>query len=436
MWHRNGHESISPDTPFPSLGTIDAETAWRSVLELQTHIKGGRVIIMSAKGNVGAGHLRQGLGLQRFCELLTIPFSHYVLEVGGSVIAKGYALGQSMGVLGPMERAAKVFPMALFNRTTLGTHRTKEMQGILNGHNHTEPTIVCTTHYAAEHTAIRLANMGVFGDDVTLISYIPDPWKGKDLAAMRSILHSDHPHYVVTHNSATAEEYLNITPHAESGKVLPWGTLTSPDFTFGFQGQRTEIPSFGIDFAGNAHKGIFLWTQQMLSAAKELIRSGQLCVDIHTMTHQTQFNQLVQQASALELSDCVRICWDPNIISAAIGRDQRTLGYLLPPSTKVWGNRPNGRLHALGGKGELPLSRLYTIGHHETVLGPTVAITILGEGHEVDNAKAGERIGNLDMRGAPPSAVLDAIMSGVQPDTSGIHFSDNPFMALDYALTN
>lgn len=436
MWHTKSPEFISPNISFPSMGTIDAETALHSVQEFQTHIEGGKVIIMSAMGNVGAGHLRQGLGLERFCKLFTIPFSHYVLEVGDSVLAKGYALGQRMGVLGPMERAAKALPMQLFNYSTLGTHRTREMQEILNGHNHTGRTLVCTTHYAAEHTAIRLANAGVFGDNVTLISYIPDPWKDKELAAMRSNLRTDYPHYVVTHNAETAEDYLRITPNADPEKVLPWGTSISPDFTFGFQTQTTEMPSVGVDFAGNAHKGILLWTQQMLSVAKELIRNGQICVDIHTMTHQTQFNQLVQQASVLGLSDYVRICWDPNIISAARGRDQRTLGYSLPSSTTVWGSRPEGRLHALCGKGELPLSRLYTIGPNEAVLGPTVAITVSGEGHEIANAEAGKRIGNLDMRGVPPSVVLNTIVAGVQLDTSNIHFSDNPFMALDYALTH
>lgn len=434
MWGINGREHISPYIPFPSMGTIDAETALHSVQELQTLINGGRVIVLSAMGSVGAGHLRQGLGLQRFCELFSIPHFHYVLDVGNSIINKGYALGQSMGLLGPMERAAKVLPKALFDYSTLGTHRTREVEEILYGQNCTGPTIVCTTHYAAEHTAIRLANMGLFGDNVKIISYIPDPWTGKDLAAMRSILQSKYPHFVVTHDAATAQEYARITPHTDPGLVLPWGTSISPDFTFGFQGQVTEKPSFGVDFAGNAHGGIFSWAKQALLEAQELIRGGQLCIDIHTMTHRSQFEQLVQQACSLGLDKGVRICCDEDIIKAAVGRDQRTLGYPLPPSTNVWGSKPDGRLRYVCGKGELPLSRLSTIGPDQKIYGPTVALTVSGEGHEVANAKAGKRLGNHDMRGVPASKVIQAIMSGVPLDTSDINFSDNPFMALNFAL--
>lgn len=430
-------ESSEYKDNYPTYGVIDP--CYARELSKELNANGVYLLILSAYGNIGAGHLSPASYIEYWAKHFGLQYQHIVIDTSRDPFLKLYKLAQKHGVLGIAESVATALPGALMDRMSEKLDRSEQIiySGKLRDIPQGAPVVICTTHVSGAHTAVQLVNSNHLSDHkVSIVETLPDPVEPDVLRAMRTNLTPQCPHIVVTHDSASAKNYRCITNDHQQA-VLPWGTLAHPGHMLGLAANRSEMPTYAVDFAGNPNVRILRLVEEILSTGKRMGLGHTFSVDIHTMNHGDHWQQLTTLAAAHNLAEHVAISCDDHPYNAILGRDARILGLPMPNSTRTWGTRKPGRRWASLGKGERPaLVQRTNNKDRDGTYSPYNVIPVgalFGDGHEADIVAACEKLGNFDLRNKPPEMIFGFLNSmHINPPIPPT-VADNPLMAIHYA---
>jgi hypothetical protein len=195
--------------------------------------------------------------------------------------------------------------------------------------NKNKKNIFIATH-AVGAQSVALLSRKLGWENLVLGEFIPDPWVIFELRMMAAIDAAALGHHlVVVHDKETAETYELLR---KGRHVLPWGTVSPPEFMFEEQTEKKDYtripPHLGIEFAGNEIPNYDSKVLRFLETIKELVRGGKIRLTIHTMHHsrtQKKIDEWTVEANLVN-SEYLHIIKASNFLEAVMSRHEYVVG--------------------------------------------------------------------------------------------------------------
>lgn len=312
-------------------GRLMGITQIEATEHLREALEGEKISWIVASTKAGAGHKRQARHLERYLKEylhqeavetvdISLEGSKSFLVRWGTMMYNRY-MQNSPRVY---EQVEKILAWPVWNSLLDEQVRAMAKPEVFEGVGRRERSVVATTHAAGAVSAVRAGFPEV-------VEYVPDPWRGGSLRLMSSPERAEDSHLTVVHGPETANRLGRM--RSDGRTILPWGTLSNPDFVVGKKvGSETRreagVLRVLVEMSGNNVPGYNEKIAEWVREAAGEIRRGSVDLTLHCMHHKEIYRKFFDLAAELNLenTDRMHILAGDNIKEAIEGRERCITG--------------------------------------------------------------------------------------------------------------